>query len=215
MENKNIYPFDEIEPKWQKFWRDNRLFNVDTDKHQNKYYCLMMFPYPSAALHVGHGRNYIIGDVVARYKMMRDFNVLTPMGWDAFGLPAENAAIKGGLNPKISTLNNIQTMKRQLRQWGVEYDWDREVTSCLPDYYKWTQWIFVKLYEKGLAYKKKAFVNWCPSCKTVLANEQVVNGSCESCDTEATQKDLEQWFFKITHYAERLLNDLYKFTSCT
>ncbi|MBI5143996.1 MAG: leucine--tRNA ligase, partial [Candidatus Omnitrophica bacterium] len=138
------------------------------------------------------------------------FNVLTPMGWDAFGLPAENAAIKGGLHPKVSTLNNIKTMKKQLRQWGVEYDWTREVTSCLPDYYKWTQWIFVKLYEKGLAYKKKAFVNWCPSCKTVLANEQVINGVCERCDTEVTQKDLEQWFFKITHYAERLLDDLDK-----
>lgn len=212
MNDEKLYPFSEIEPKWQRFWREEKLFKVDTANFKNKYYCLMMFPYPSAALHVGHGRNYIIGDVVARYKMMRSFNVLTPMGWDAFGLPAENAAIKGGLHPKISTLNNIKTMKRQLNQWGVEYDWAREVTSCLPDYYKWTQWIFVKLYEKGLAYKKKAFVNWCPSCKTVLANEQVVNGGCERCDTEVTQKDLEQWFFKITHYAERLLKDLGKLT---
>ena len=161
-------------------------------------------------MHVGHGRNYIIGDVVARYKMMRSFNVLAPMGFDAFGLPAENAAIKGGMHPEASTLNNIKTMKRQLGQWGVEYDWNREVVSCLPDYYKWTQWIFVKLYENGLAYKKKAFVNWCPSCKTVLANEQVVNGGCERCDTEVTQKELEQWFFKITAYAERLLMDLGK-----
>lgn len=210
--DERFYPFNEIEPKWQKFWRENRLFNVDTDNSKNKYYCLMMFPYPSAALHVGHGRNYIIGDVVVRYKKMRGYNVLTPMGFDAFGLPAENAAIKGGLNPKVSTLNNIGTMKRQLNQWGVEYDWEREVISCLPEYYKWTQWIFLKLYEKGLAYKKKAFVNWCPSCKTVLANEQVVNGACERCDSEVSQKDLEQWFFKITSYAERLLKDLGKLT---
>ncbi len=210
MEEERLYPFNEIEPKWQKSWVDEKLFRVDIAKTKNKYYCLMMFPYPSAALHVGHGRNYIIGDVVARYKMMRAFNVLAPMGFDAFGLPAENAAIKGGIHPKISTLNNIATMKRQLRQWGVEYDWDREVISCLPDYYKWTQWLFVKLYEKGLAYKKKAFVNWCPSCKTVLANEQVINGSCERCDTEVAQKELEQWFFKITDYAQRLLKDLDK-----
>jgi len=212
MDTEKLYPFDTIEPKWQAFWRENRLFNVDTDNYKNKYYCLMMFPYPSAALHVGHGRNYIIGDVVARYKMMNGLNVLTPMGFDAFGLPAENAAIKGGLHPKVSTLNNINTMKKQLSQWGVEYDWNREVISCLPGYYKWTQWIFAKLYEKGLAYKKKAFVNWCPSCKTVLANEQVVNGGCERCSTEVTQKDLEQWFFRITNYAERLLKDLEKLT---
>ncbi|MBI5124425.1 MAG: leucine--tRNA ligase [Candidatus Omnitrophica bacterium] len=210
MENEKLYPFDKIEPKWQKFWRSEGLFKTDTNNYKDKYYCLMMFPYPSAALHVGHGRNYIIGDVVARYKKMHALNVLTPMGFDAFGLPAENAAIKGALHPEISTLNNIKTMKRQLGTWGVEYDWDREVVSCLPDYYKWTQWIFVKLYEKGLAYRKKAFVNWCPSCKTVLANEQVVNGGCERCETEVTQKELEQWFFKITAYAERLLNDLAK-----
>ncbi|MDP3790707.1 MAG: leucine--tRNA ligase [Candidatus Omnitrophota bacterium] len=207
---ETAYPFDKIEPKWQKFWRDKGLFKVDTADYKNKYYCLMMFPYPSAALHVGHGRNYIIGDVVVRYKMMQGLNVLTPMGFDAFGLPAENAAIKGGLHPETSTLNNISTMRRQLNQWGVEYDWDRVVISCLPDYYKWTQWLFTKLYEKGLAYKKKAFVNWCPSCKTVLANEQVVNGGCERCDTQVLQKDLEQWFFKITAYAERLLKDLDK-----
>ncbi|MDP2929409.1 MAG: leucine--tRNA ligase, partial [Candidatus Omnitrophota bacterium] len=210
MQDEKSYPFDKIEQKWQKFWRDKDLFKVDTANYKDKYYCLMMFPYPSAALHVGHGRNYIIGDVVARYKMMRGFNVLTPMGFDAFGLPAENAAIKGGIHPEESTLNNIKTMKRQLKTWGVEYDWDREVISCLPDYYKWTQWIFTKLYENNLAYKKKAFVNWCPSCKTVLANEQVVDGACERCDTEVMQKDLEQWFFKITHYAERLLTDLGK-----
>lgn len=211
-EDNKLYPFDSIEEKWQKFWREKKLFSVDTDRYKDKYYCLMMFPYPSAALHVGHGRNYIIGDAVARYKMMSGFNVLTPMGFDAFGLPAENAAIKGGLHPKTSTLNNIDTMKKQFNRWGVGYDWDREVISCMPEYYKWTQWIFIKLYEKGLAYKKKAFVNWCPSCKTVLANEQVVEGKCERCSSEVFQKDLEQWFFKITHYADRLLKDLSKLT---
>lgn len=211
MEEK-LFPFDTIEPKWQAFWREQRLFNVDTYNVANKYYCLMMFPYPSAALHVGHGRNYIIGDAVARYKMMRGFNVLTPMGFDAFGLPAENAAIKGGIHPEISTLNNIRTMKEQFNRWGVEYDWDREVISCLPEYYKWTQWIFLRLHEKGLAYKKKAFVNWCPSCQTVLANEQVVDNACERCSTTVLQKDLEQWFFKITEYADRLLKDIAKLT---
>ncbi|MBD3379859.1 MAG: class I tRNA ligase family protein, partial [Candidatus Omnitrophica bacterium] len=177
------YKFTEIEEKWQEKWRKEGLFKVDIKDTGNKYYCLMMFPYPSAALHVGHGRNYIIGDVVARYKMMRGYNVLTPMGWDAFGLPAENAAIKNGIHPRESTLGNIRKMKEQLDSWGVEYDWDREVTSCLPDYYRWTQWIFLKLYEKGLAYRKKASVNWCSSCNTVLANEQVVEGACERCDT--------------------------------
>ncbi|RKY42108.1 MAG: leucine--tRNA ligase [Candidatus Makaraimicrobium thalassicum] len=204
------YKFSDIEKKWQKRWREQGLFKVDVKNISDKYYCLMMFPYPSAALHVGHGRNYIIGDVVARYKMMRGLTVLTPMGWDAFGLPAENAAIKNGLHPKESTRDNITMMKRQMGSWGVEYDWDREVTSCLPDYYKWTQWIFLKLFEKGLAYRKKAFVNWCPSCNTVLANEQVTDGSCERCDTRVEQKELEQWFFRITDYAQRLIDDLDK-----
>ncbi len=202
------YDFTEIEKKWQTRWRSEGLFKVDVKKTANKYYCLMMFPYPSAALHVGHGRNYIIGDVVARYKKMRGFNVLTPMGWDAFGLPAENAAIKGGIHPEKSTLGNITKMKQQLASWGVEYDWAREVTSCLPEYYKWTQWIFLKLFEKGLAFRKKAFVNWCPSCNTVLANEQVVDQRCERCDTAVEQKELEQWFFRITEYAQTLLDDL-------
>jgi len=207
---KEKYPFTEIEAKWRKYWQDNGLFKVNTEKSDNKYYCLMMFPYPSAALHVGHGRNYIIGDAVARYKKMRGFNVLTPMGWDAFGLPAENAAIKSGIHPRISTLNNIATMKKQLDSWGVCYDWDREVTSCLPDYYKWTQWLFLKFHEKGLAYKAKAKVNWCPSCSTVLANEQVIDGHCERCDSEVEEQQREQWFFKITDYAQRLLDDLSK-----
>lgn len=202
------FPFKDIESKWQKYWDEIGLFKADLSKYKNKFYCLMMFPYPSAALHVGHGRNYIIGDAVARYKIMRGFNVLTPMGFDAFGLPAENAAIKGGIHPKISTLNNINTMKKQFRQWGVGYDWDKEVISCLPEYYKWTQWIFTQLYKKGLAYKKKGAVNWCPSCLTVLANEQVIGGACERCDTKVAEKDLEQWFLKITAYAERLLDDI-------
>ena len=207
---EKAYLFDKIEPKWQKYWEKNKLFQAKTSDYRNKYYCLMMFPYPSAALHVGHGRNYIIGDVVARYKMMKGLNVLTPMGWDAFGLPAENAAIKDGLHPKVATFKNIDNMKRQLNQWGIGYDWPREVNSCTPEYYKWTQWIFLKLYGKGLAYKKKAAVNWCSSCNTVLANEQVVNGRCERCDTQVTQEYLEQWFFKITDYAERLLRDIGK-----
>ncbi|MBU1853089.1 MAG: leucine--tRNA ligase [Candidatus Omnitrophica bacterium] len=205
---QEFYPFKDIEKKWQKKWGKQGMFKMDPGSSKAKYYCLMMFPYPSSALHVGHGRNYIIGDVVARYKIMRGFNVLAPMGWDAFGLPAENAAIKSGIHPRISTLNNIKTMKKQLLSWGVGYDWDREVTSCEPDYYKWTQWIFLQLYQKGLAYKKKAAVNWCPSCQTVLANEQVVDGGCERCSTQVELRNLEQWFFKITDYAQTLLDDL-------
>ncbi|MFA5271788.1 MAG: leucine--tRNA ligase [Candidatus Omnitrophota bacterium] len=199
----------DIDKKWQEFWDKERIFNTDTKNTENKYYCLVMFPYPSAALHVGHARNYIIGDAVSRYKRMKGYNVLSPIGFDAFGLPAENAAIKSGIHPKISTLNNIATMKEQLKSWGIGYDWDREVVSCLPEYYKWTQWIFTKLFEKGLAYKKQAAVNWCPSCMTVLANEQVINGSCERCDTKVIERDLSQWFFKITEYAQTLLNDLF------
>lgn len=207
--DKNIYPFSEIEAKWQAEWAKGRLFEADLDgSERQKYYCLVMFPYPSGALHVGHGRNYIIGDAVARYKMMRGFNVLTPMGFDAFGLPAENAAIKTNTHPKVSTMNNITNMKRQLGEWGVGYDWSRELASCLPDYYKWTQWLFVQLFKKGLAYKKKASVNWCPSCNTVLANEQVVDNACERCDSTVEEKALEQWFFKTTEYAQRLLDDL-------
>ncbi len=205
---KEKYPFQEIEPKWQAFWHERKHFHVNTASPENKYYCLMMFPYPSGTLHVGHGRNYIIGDAVARYKMMRGKRVLTPMGWDAFGLPAENAAIKTGTHPRTHTLENIARMKDQLSAWGCGYDWDREVTSCLPDYYTWTQWLFLKFHEHDLAYKGRAPVNWCPSCATVLANEQVVDGRCERCETEVDRKELEQWFFRITRYAERLLNDL-------
>ncbi|MFC1461021.1 leucine--tRNA ligase [Verrucomicrobiota bacterium] len=210
MAMKEKYPFDEIEPKWQAYWEEQGLFKTDVSNADRKYYCLMMYPYPSAELHVGHGRNYIIGDAVARYKKMLGFNVLTPMGWDAFGLPAENAAIKTGTHPRITTLDHIAVMKRQLYSWGTCYDWDREVTTCLPDYYRWTQWLFLKFLERDLAYKAMSPVNWCPSCSTVLANEQVIDGKCERCESEVREKHLEQWFFRITEYAERLLDDLDK-----
>jgi len=202
------YNFSKIEKKWQDFWEGSGLFRVDEECDKDKFYCLVMFPYPSGTLHVGHGRNYIIGDVVSRYKIMKGFRVLSPIGWDAFGLPAENAAIASGIHPSIHTKNNINKMKAQLERWGVGYDWDREVTSCEPDYYKWTQWIFLKLFERNLAYKKKAAVNWCPSCATVLANEQVIDDLCERCDTRVKQRDLEQWFFRISDFAQRLLDDL-------
>ncbi|HKL10239.1 MAG TPA: leucine--tRNA ligase [Clostridia bacterium] len=202
------YNFNKIEKKWQKEWEDKDVFKVHEDLEKEKYYVLEMFPYPSGKLHMGHVRNYSIGDVVARYKKMNGFNILHPIGWDAFGLPAENAAIKNNIHPDIWTKQNISEMKRQLKQLGLSYDWDREVTTCNEEYYKWTQWIFVQLYKNGLAYKKKSAVNWCPSCETVLANEQVVNGKCERCETTVVKKNLEQWYFKITDYAQRLLDDL-------
>ena len=208
MERK--YNAQEIEAKWQKKWLDEKTFKVNEDSDKEKYYVLEMFPYPSGNLHMGHVRNYSIGDVVARFKNMQGYNVLHPMGWDSFGLPAENAAIKHGVFPKDWTLSNIENMKNQLKSMGISYDWDREVATCLPDYFKWTQWLFVQLFKKGLAYKKHAAVNWCPSCATVLANEQVVEGKCERCGTEVVKKDLDQWFFKITDYAQRLLDDLEK-----
>jgi len=199
----------EIDLKWQKYWDSIKLFNVDiSDASADKYYCLVMFPYPSSELHVGHARNYVIGDAVARYKIMQGLKVLSPMGWDAFGLPAENQAIKRKIHPREWTFKNIKRITEQLKSWGIGYDWDREVTTCTPEYYRWTQWIFLKLYEQGLAYKKEALVNWCSSCKTVLANEQVIQGKCERCSTEVEQKKLNQWFFKITDYAEKLLEDL-------
>jgi len=198
-----------VDKKWQKYWEDTGLFKVDVkNKTRPKYYCLVMFPYPSAELHAGHARNYIIGDAVARYKIMRGFYVLSPMGWDAFGLPAENQAIKKGVHPKEWTFRNIEKIKGQLKSWGIGYDWEREIATCRPDYYKWTQWIFLKLYGKGLVYKKKSAVNYCPSCRTVLANEQVIQGKCERCSTDVVQKNLSQWFLRITDYADRLLKDL-------
>ncbi|MCS7202110.1 MAG: leucine--tRNA ligase [Dictyoglomus sp.] len=202
------YNPQEIEPKWQKKWEEDRIYYVKERNDKPKFYSLVMFPYPSGDLHMGHMRNYTIGDLIARFYTMRGYNVLNPMGWDAFGQPAENAAIKHKVHPKEWTYKNIARMKEQLFKMGVVYDWDREVTACSPDYYKWTQWIFLKLYERGLAYRKKAPVNWCPNCKTVLANEEVVDGGCWRCKTEVEKKEFEQWFFKITEYAEDLLKDL-------
>ena len=204
------YLFDEIEPKWQKRWLEQKVDKVEEISGKQKFYALAMFPYPSGNLHMGHVRNYSIVDVIARFKRMQGYNVLHPIGWDAFGLPAENAAIKNQTPPAEWTWKNIANMKKQLQEMGISYDWDREIATCHPDYYKWTQWIFLQLYKHGLAYKKKAAVNWCPSCATVLANEQVVDGHCERCDSAVTKKDLEQWFFKITSYSEQLLNDLEK-----
>ncbi len=204
------YNFGAIEPKWQKYWEENDFFKVSENPDKPKYYNLEMFPYPSGNLHMGHVRNYAIGDVVARFKSMNGYNVLHPMGWDAFGLPAENAAIKHGAHPARWTYANIENMKSQLKTLGISYDWDRELASCKPDYYKFTQWMFLKLHENGLAYKKSAAVNWCPSCQTVLANEQVVDGACERCETPVNKRQLAQWFFKITDYAQRLLDDLDK-----
>ena len=204
------YNFAHIEKKWQKKWEEDGAFKVTEDSTRPKYYALEMFPYPSGNLHMGHVRNYSIGDVVARFKTMNGYNVLHPMGYDSFGLPAENAAIKHGVAPKKWTLSNIENMTAQLKSMGISYDWDREVKTCMPDYYKWTQWMFLQLYKHNLAYKKKQYVNWCPSCQTVLANEQVVNGKCERCKSPVGKKDLEQWFFKITDYADRLLTDIDK-----
>jgi len=203
------YDFREIEKKWQKKWADEGAFKVTEDPEKEKYYVLEMFPYPSGKIHMGHVRNYSIGDVVARFKKMNGFNVLHPMGYDSFGLPAENAAIKNKVEPAKWTWDNIDEMHRQLSELGLSYDWDREVATCHPDYYKWMQWIFIQFYKKGLAYKKDNPVNWCPSCKTVLANEQVVDGCCERCGTPVGKKKLSQWYFKITDYADRLLDDLY------
>jgi leucyl-tRNA synthetase len=204
------YNFRLTEKKWQERWERDDAYRVGEDPNRRKYYCLEMFPYPSGNLHMGHVRNYAIGDVVARYHRMRGFAVLHPMGWDAFGLPAENAAIKHGIHPSRWTRDNINNMRRQLKSMGVSYDWSREVAACHPGYYRWTEWLFLQLYHRGLAYRKQAAVNWCPACATVLANEQVVDGRCERCDTEVTKKSLNQWFFRITAYAERLLTDLDK-----
>lgn len=197
-----------IEKKWQNIWEETNAFQTKEELEKPKYYVLEQFPYPSGNLHMGHMRVYTIGDVIARFKRMSGFQVLHPMGWDAFGLPAENAAIKHGAHPKNWTLNNISHMRNQQKQLGVSYDWEREVTTCLPDYYKFNQWLFLLFYERGLAYRKKAAVNWCPSCNTVLANEQVIDGKCWRCDSEVTKKELSQWFLRITNYADKLLNDL-------
>ena len=205
---RDKYNFEEIEKKWQQVWSDEHAFKTVDDETKEKYYVLEMFPYPSGKLHMGHVRNYSIGDAIARFKKMKGYNVLHPMGWDSFGLPAENAAIKNGIHPAIWTDSNIAEMHKQLAGLGFSYDWDREVATCKDDYYRWMQWLFIQFQKKGLAYKKENPVNWCPSCRTVLANEQVVEGCCERCHTPVTKKHLSQWYLKITDYANRLLEEL-------
>ncbi len=207
--NKEYFP-QEIEKKWQKVWEENNTFHTPNDSNKPKYYALSMFPYPSGKLHMGHVRNYTITDVIARFKKAQGYNVLHPMGWDSFGLPAENAAMKHGADPAKWTDENIAYMTKQLKMLGLSYDWAREVATCKPEYYKWTQWLFLQLYKKGLAYKKEAAVNWCDECGTVLANEQVIDGKCWRCDSVVEKKYLSQWFLKITDYADRLLQDLDK-----
>ncbi len=203
---KDTYDFQAIEEKWQRLWEERRAFHAVEDPSRPKFYCLEMYPYPSGRIHMGHVRNYSIGDVIARTMTMKGRNVLHPIGWDALGMPAENAAIKHGIHPRAWTLGNVDHMRAQLKRMGISYDWDREVNSCLPDYYMWNQWIFLKMFEKGLAFRKESWVNWCPQCRTVLANEQVVAGGCWRCDTAVTQKKMEQWFLKITDYADELLS---------
>jgi leucyl-tRNA synthetase len=200
------YPFHEIEATWQHVWEDSKQFKVTEDPTRPKFYCLEMFPYPSGRIHMGHVRVYAIGDLLARFKWMRGFNVLHPMGWDAFGLPAENAAIENGVHPAVWTYENIANMRTQLRRMGISYDWDREVATCDPSYYRWEQLVFIRMFERGLAYKKRSGVNWCPSCQTTLANEQVEGGRCWRCDSEVLLKEIDGWFFKITDYAEELLD---------
>ena len=209
MIKEQYYP-QAIEKKWQKIWDESNTNKVTEDSDKPKYYALSMFPYPSGRLHMGHVRNYTITDMIARYKKMQGFNVLHPMGWDSFGLPAENAAINKGAIPSEWTFKNIDYMRAQLKQLGLMYDWDREVATCTPEYYKFTQWLFLQFYKNGLAYKKKAAVNWCPKCATVLANEQVIEGKCWRCDSQVEKKYLSQWFLKITDYADQLLEDLDK-----
>ena len=198
----------EIEAKVQRIWQEAQTFRAVEDNSKEKYYCLAMFPYPSGQLHMGLVRNYTIGDVIARYQRMQGKNVLQPMGWDAFGLPAENAAIKNKVAPAAWTYDNINYMRGQLQRLGLGYDWERELATCTPEYYRWEQWLFTRLFEKGLVYKKTAAVNWCPVDKTVLANEQVINGCCWRCDTVVEKREIPQWFMKITDYADQLLNDL-------
>ncbi len=200
------YNFEEIEQKWQKIWEEKKVFEVSENSDRPKYYLLEMYPYPSGRIHMGHVRNYSIGDALARYKKMKGYNVLHPIGWDALGLPAENAAIKRGIHPQKWTLDNIDYMRAQMKRMGFSYCWSREVNTCLPEYYKWNQWIFLKMFEQGLAYRKMSWVNWCPQCRTVLANEQVIGGCCWRCDSQVTQRKMEQWFLKITAYAEELLS---------
>ncbi len=202
------YRPQEIEKKWQARWAETRAFEVTEDPSRPKFYCLEMFAYPSGHAHVGHVRNYMIGDIMARTMRMRGYNVLHPFGWDAFGLPAENAAIKNNVHPEKWTLENIAHMKGQLQRLGISYAWERELATCLPDYYRWNQWLFTRMFRRGLAYRRRSSVNWCDSCQTVLANEQVVDGGCWRCGTIVTQRDLEQWFLRITAYGDELLDAL-------
>ena len=203
---KERYQPKAIEEKWQRIWEEKKTFRVAEDVGKPKYYVLEMFPYPSGRIHMGHVRVYAIGDVLARFKRMRGYNVLHPMGWDAFGLPAENAAIERGIHPAKWTMENIGYMREQLKKMGISYDWDREIATCDPEYYRWEQLIFIRMLDRGLAYRKRSTVNWCPSCQTVLANEQVESGRCWRCESEVTKRDIDGWFFKITDYAEELLN---------
>jgi leucyl-tRNA synthetase len=202
---KDVYPFQEVEEKWQKTWAEKRVFEAPDNLRLTKFYCLEMYPYPSGRIHMGHVRNYSIGDVISRFQLMKGLNVLHPIGWDALGMPAENAAIKHGIHPQTWTLDNIAHMKRQLQRLGYCYDWSREVNTCLPEYYKWNQWIFLKMFERGLALRKKSWVNWCPQCRTVLANEQAAGGVCWRCDAAVEHKEMDHWFLKITAYAKELL----------
>ena len=205
------YNHKEIEKRWQQYWKDNNVYKTDIDAKRPKFYVLDMFPYPSGAgLHVGHPLGYIASDIFSRYKRLQGFNVLHPMGYDAYGLPAEQYAIQTGQHPEVTTVNNINRYREQLNKIGFCYDWSRELKTCDPQYYKWTQWIFVKMFKEGLAYEKEFPINWCPSCKTGLANEEVVGGKCERCGAEVTKKNLRQWMLRITKYADRLLNDLDK-----
>lgn len=210
MRSYNTNEIQRIEDKWRKIWDEKKIFQVSLDSAKPKYYVLEMFPYPSGKIHMGHVRNYTIADVIARFKMMQGFNVLHPIGYDAFGQPAENAAIKHQTDPAQWTTRCIQDMRKELKMMGFSYDWDRELATCDADYYRWNQWIFLKMMERGLAYKKSSSVNWCQSCQTTLANEEVINGQCWRCKSEVLQKDLEQWYLKITHYNEALLEDLQK-----
>ena len=203
------YDPQQIETKWQKRWADEKLFETEAEPGRKKYYVLEMLPYPSGDIHMGHVRNYSIGDALARYMWMKGFNILHPIGWDAFGLPAENAAIKHQRHPSEFTFTYIDRMRGQLQRLGVSYDWRREIASCVPEYYRWNQWFFLKMYERGLAYRKQSRVNWCPQCETVLANEQVVDGCCwRHEETPVIERELEQWFLKTTAYAEQLLDDM-------
>ncbi|MGH7792958.1 MAG: leucine--tRNA ligase, partial [Thermodesulfobacteriota bacterium] len=207
---KESYKSQQIEEKWQRIWEGNKIYEVSEDLEKKKLYVLEMFPYPSGRIHMGHVRNYTIGDVIARYKRTRGFNILHPIGWDAFGLPAENAAIQRGVHPAQWTYENILQMKEQLKRLGFSYDWTREIATCDPSYYKWEQMVFTRMFERRLAYRSSSVVNWCPSCETVLANEQVEDGRCWRCQSEVQLKEMEGWFFKITEYTEELLEGVEK-----